>query len=153
MISMNLDNTIVTKIATSSLLLVGGLFLICNNLPVANASETYSYQTQWGSHGENDSQFSTIGGVVVNSLGNVYVVDVNNNRIQEFTSDGKFITKWGSYGKADGQFNLPTNIAVDASDNVYVTDQFNNRVEKFDANGKFITEVVINSFFPYGIHC
>ena len=95
----NLKDSISPKITISCLLLICALFLVCNYLPVANASETYSYLTQWGSYGQNDSQFNTIGGIATDSIGNVYVVDTNNNRIQKFTSDGKFITTWGSYGK------------------------------------------------------
>ncbi len=45
------------------------------------------------------------GGIAVDSLSNVYVVDQNNNRIQKFTGDGKFITKWGLKG-FDDKLNL-----------------------------------------------
>jgi len=63
---------------------------------------------------------------------NVYVADFCNERIQEFTSDGKFITKWGNPGTADGQLNSPTDVAIDPKTNsVYVTDRDNNRIQVF----------------------
>ena len=34
-------------------------------------------------------------GIAVDSSGNVYVADADNNRIQKFNSNGTFITKWG----------------------------------------------------------
>ena len=37
-------------------------------------------------------------GVATDSSGNVYVADIDNNRIQKFDSNGNFITKWGSNG-------------------------------------------------------
>ena len=77
-------------------------------------------------------------GIAVDSSGNVYVVDMDNNRVQKFDSNGKFITKWGSYGNGDGQFSYPAYIAVDTSGNVYVVDS--GRIQKFDSNGKFITK-------------
>ena len=74
-------------------------------------------------------------GVAVDSSGNVYVADVDNNRIQKFNSNGIFITKWGSNGTADWQFYYPNGVAVDSSGNVYVTDLGNNRIQKFNSNG------------------
>jgi len=96
--------------------------------------------TKWGSKGSGDGEFWVLGGVAVNSAGNVYVTDPGNKRIQKFDSNSKFITKWGSNGTGDGQFSVPNGIAVDPSGNVYVTDYNNNRVQKFDSNGKFITK-------------
>ena len=37
-------------------------------------------------------------GIATDSSGNVYVADMDNNRIQKFDSNGNFITKWGSHG-------------------------------------------------------
>jgi len=43
----------------------------------------------------------------VDSGGNVYVADTDNNQIQKFNASGEFITKWGSFGGDDGQFIYP----------------------------------------------
>jgi len=76
----------------------------------------------------------------VDGSGNVYVTDTGNNRIQKFTSAGRFLTKWGSAGTGDGQFQDPTDVMVDKAGNVYVVDSKNNRIQKFDANGNFISK-------------
>ena len=44
----------------------------------------------FGSLGSNYGQFSHPGGVAVDDEDNILVADYNNNRIQKFTSDGKF---------------------------------------------------------------
>ena len=75
----------------------------------------------------------------MDSAGNVYVADTNNNRIQKFTSTGTFITQWGGYGSEDGQFDSPGGVAVDSAGNVYVADWNNNRIQKFTSTGGFIT--------------
>jgi DNA-binding beta-propeller fold protein YncE len=77
-------------------------------------------------------------GITVDTDGNVYVADTNNNRIQKFDSDGNFLAKWGSLGTNDREFSLPEGIAVDADGNVYVADTNNNRIQKFDGMGNTI---------------
>ena len=99
---------------------------------------------QWGSQGTADGQFvmsglqgaDTTGFVALNSQGNVYVTE--NNRVQKFDGNGKFLTKWGTAGSGDGQFGLALAIAIDAQDNVYVVDINNNDIQKFDSNGTFL---------------
>ena len=104
------------------------------------AAETYQFVTKWGSFGSGDGQFNTPCDVAVDSLGNVYVAENQNNRIQKFSSTGTFISRWGSYGTGDGQFHFPTGIAVDSLGNVYVAENQNNRIQKFNSNGTFLTK-------------
>ncbi|HIN15655.1 MAG TPA: hypothetical protein EYM69_08515 [Dehalococcoidia bacterium] len=33
--------------------------------------------------------------IALDVAGNVYVTDVNNNRVQVFGADGRFLRKWG----------------------------------------------------------
>ena len=70
----------------------------------------------------------------------VYVAEQSNDRIQKFTSEGKFIKKWGKGGSGDGDFNLPRGIAIDSQGNVYVADSNNCCIQKFTSEGKFITK-------------
>jgi Uncharacterized conserved protein len=94
--------------------------------------------TKWGQHGSGIGQFANQIGVTVDRLGNVYVADTGNDRIQKFTNAGVFIRAWGSTGSGDGQFNSPIGVAVDPSGNVYVSDQGNHRIQKFGSSGNFI---------------
>ncbi len=92
----------------------------------------------WGTKGSESGQFLYPDHVAVSLKGYLYVADVNNNRIQKFTHDGKFVLSWGSQGSGDGQFKLPRGIAVDSDGNVYVADTGNSRIQKFDKKGKFL---------------
>src|SRR5207245_6856690 len=65
-----------------------------------------------GSPGSGNGQLDDPRGVVVDTKGNLYVVDSGNNRIQEFDSNGKLIRTWGSFGKGDGQFNSTIGITI-----------------------------------------
>jgi sugar lactone lactonase YvrE len=81
----------------------------------------------------NTARFNDPIGVAVDSLGNVYVADVNNDSIRMITSGSVVTTLGGSagiFGTADGvgtaaQFNDPIGLAVSSSGNVYVADTEN----------------------------
>jgi DNA-binding beta-propeller fold protein YncE len=69
--------------------------------------------------------------------GSVYVADIDNHRIQKFTSAGVFLTKWGTNGTGDGEFGpriddpMALGVAVAPDGSVYVADTENHRIQKF----------------------
>ncbi len=99
-----------------------------------------------GISGTNDgvgsnARFNFPAAVALDSAGNLYVADGNNDTIRKITPVG---TNWvvttiaglaGSYGSTDGagsaaQFNGPSGIAVDSATNIYVADTFNSTIRR-----------------------
>jgi alpha-tubulin suppressor-like RCC1 family protein len=103
-------------------------------------SEDYLYVLGWGSYGTGNGQFKGTWGLAVDTSGNVFVTDAENNRVQKFDSNGSYLTQWGSYGTANGQFQWPVAVAVDLSGNVFVVEYNGERVQKFDSDGTYITQ-------------
>src|SRR3972149_6699925 len=93
---------------------------------------------KFGTDGSGDGEFADPQGVAVDSTGNIYVADTDNDRIQKFNSNGNFILTFGTLGFGNGQFDGPQGVAVDSTGNIYIADTFNNRIQKFDSNGNFI---------------
>jgi tripartite motif-containing protein 71 len=92
------------------------------------------YLGELGAAGKGEGQFHLPWGLAVDALGDIYVADMGNNRIQEWDSRGKFLTAWGSFGAGKGQFKSPCGVAVDRSGNIYVADLGNHRIQKFLPN-------------------
>jgi tripartite motif-containing protein 71 len=114
------------------------LFLGLLSASITHAG-TYSYVTQWGSEGSSNGQFNAPVGIAVDSTGNVYVADKENNRIQKFDSNGKYITQWSSYYN-NWKLSDPTGVAVDSVGNIYIANQGNKSVVKMNSKGVFITQ-------------
>lgn len=115
------------------------VFLFAQNA-VAGVSLSFVYNSQFGTEGTGNGQFSALFDVNIDNSGNIYVTDANNSRVQKFSNTGVYISQFGSSGSGNGEFNSPFGVAFDSSNNVYVTDQYNHRVQIFDSNGTYISQ-------------
>jgi RHS repeat-associated protein len=117
-----------------------GTFVEAFGWGVLNGEEKLQVCTatcQIGKVGSGNGQFSDPSGIVI-SGGHVYVSDLNNGRIEEFSTAGEYIAKFGTTGSGAGELSLAHGIGVDASGNLYVADSGNNRVEEFTPAGVYI---------------
>jgi DNA-binding beta-propeller fold protein YncE len=84
--------------------------------------------------GSAPGQFSKPMGIAANSKDHIFVADTGNDRVQEFTPDGKFVRVIG-----DGELLTPMKVAFDKQDRLYVADSVRNRIAVFtpDASGEY----------------
>jgi DNA-binding beta-propeller fold protein YncE len=69
---------------------------------VVKFSRDGKYLLQWGTRGTGAGQFGLPHNVVVDTENRVYVTDRDNQRIQVFDSNGKFLTEWKDTGGVSG---------------------------------------------------
>ena len=90
---------------------------------------------EWGEFGREEGKFNKIWDIVIDSNDNIFVAELDNNRIQKFSEMGThdLIIEDGE------QFSLsnPHGLAIGLQDHIFVLDN-NDHVSIFDNNGNFI---------------
>ena len=103
-----------------------------------------------GCHGNKNGQFNHPMGLAFNNNKLLYVIDVDNYRVQVFQQDDTFAFSFGNKGRNPGEFQYPARIAIDPNNNnVLVTDIDANCIHVFTDRGQFIQ--TINSDSPWAI--
>ena len=77
------------------------------NTRVVKYSKDGKYLRAWGQPGTGPSEFDLVHSVAVDSKGQVYASDRENNRIQIFDENGKFLRMWTHLGATQNIFITP----------------------------------------------
>ena len=90
---------------------------------------------QLGWYGENPGELNKPGDVTFVNEDEILVIDVRNNRIQQFNvHSGNFINSFGRFGYGFGQFNSPRSVCMDCKGHIIVAD-YNHRVQVLTKDG------------------
>ena len=128
----------------SLLIMTGSAFAMGVVPPISSEAGSVSLEflKEYGFGGNADAQFYlpqdvavSVMGDISTGLGNIFVADTGNNRIERLDDGGTFINQFGLFGTDLGRFNTPTNLAIDFNLYMYVSDQENHRIQKFDIRG------------------
>ncbi|MFZ4796277.1 MAG: PKD domain-containing protein [Bacteroidia bacterium] len=97
--------------------------------------------------------------VAIDGLGNLFIADMNNNRIRKVNASTGIISTvagngtqgFGGDGAAATAANLyyPIGVAVDGSGNLYIADYNNHRIRKVNVSTGIITTVAGNGIYSY----
>ena len=101
----------------------------------------------FGSQGSRRGLLENMRGIAVDDYGDILVMDRDNDRIQKFTADGKFMTVVGKRGNKPLEFDKPRGVVIHPlNKKIYVTDLYNHRLQILNPDLTFF-----NSFGQYGI--
>ncbi|WP_020673725.1 NHL repeat-containing protein [Amycolatopsis nigrescens] len=93
------------------------------------------YAGEFGRTGRAPGRLDRPAGLAVDGRGLLWVADSGNNRVQQFTPDGRL--RWVLDA---GSLNEPQAVAVDGGGNVFVADTGHNRIVEFAWWGGFLRE-------------
>ena len=79
------------------------------------------------------------------------MADTENQRIQVFTAEGKFLRMFGRCGRGKGELDTPISIAVHDG-LLYVGEGRNGRVSVFTLEGQFVTSFRSKGLGPGQVH-
>ena len=105
---------------TDVAVLADGSFYVTDgyvNSRVVKFSADGKYQFEWGTKGTGPGEFRVPHGIAVDATGKVYIADRENDRIQVFTADGRFLAQW-----KDPAFGRPYGIRIGRDGLLYVAD-------------------------------
>ncbi len=90
------------------------------------------YVRHWGRKGTGDGEFNLVHDVAVDTRRRIYVADRNNERIQVFDENGKFLDKWTGIGSPWGIYFVPKESAI------YMCDGKYDRILKLNLEGQVL---------------
>jgi tripartite motif-containing protein 71 len=86
-----------------------------------------------------------IAGIALDGHGNLYLTEMDDDLIYEYTVTGQLVRQWGGTGSDPGQLTSPEKLAFDTEGNLYVTEYGgpswdgsmggNDRIQKFSPSG------------------
>lgn len=79
----------------------------------------------------------------LDSQENIYVLDFDQCRIQQYDREGKYVKTIGRKGQGPGEMENPSRIFIDSKDNIYISQMRQFKV--FRTDGGFIKSVVLRS--------
>lgn len=69
---------------------------------------------------------------------NLYVTDIQSNRVLKYDLNGKKLLEINSATAKDDTLNAPNAVTIDSDKNIYISDTGNQRLVVYDKTGKFI---------------
>jgi len=107
------------------------------------------------------AEFAYPSGIALDSFGNLYIADYNNNVIREVTPGGNVTTPYGSTVGTSGSnngvgngalFDTPNGVAADSLNNLYVADTGNNLIRMITASTGTVSTLASSGFSsPNGV--
>ncbi|GIW88421.1 MAG: ring finger protein HAC1 [Isosphaeraceae bacterium] len=92
-----------------------------------------------GVQGTGAGRFGYATDVVLDEDGCFYVAEYGeNDRIQVFDPEGRFLRQWGGHGFEPGRFLRPRALGFDRAGLLYVADAGNHRIQVFDREGRLV---------------
>ena len=103
------------------------------NAGTVNTTSSIAYKSTIGTSGTANGEFNSPCGIAIDSTGNIFVADTENNRIQEFNSSGNYVATYTPSSESNSF--TPFAISINSQDGYAVADQGNSVILIFSDTG------------------
>ena len=94
-----------------------------------------------GKEGRSGGQFKEPSAVIMDSNEHIFVAELDNPRVQKFTSRGKYLLKFGQKAFWGNQLHDPYGLALSPDDRLYITDWEKGRVYVYQKDGRHVNTI------------
>jgi hypothetical protein len=106
-------------------------------------------RTIGGLDAEENLSFYNPSDIVRDSLGNIYILDSGNNRVQKLNPEGKYLKTIGRKGQGPGEFQEAYSMDIDEKDDLFVLGS--GRIEVFSSGGRPLKTIKLSDFYTMRI--
>lgn len=105
------------------------------------AAPSPKFLLAWGKKGNQPGEFHSPIGLTINQADELFVTDVNNARVQKFSSDGKFLASFDLPHDSPPRISCQAaGIAIDGKGHLYISMMMKHKIGVFTDAGKLIRE-------------
>ena len=94
-----------------------------------------------GREGRSGGNFKEPSAVVMDSDEHIFVTELDNPRVQKFTSRGKYLQKFGQKAFWGSQLHDPYGLAISPDGHLYITDWEKGRIVVYQKDGRHISTI------------
>jgi DNA-binding beta-propeller fold protein YncE len=80
------------------------------NMRIVKYAPDGTYVKEWGNKGSAPGQLNGAHGLAMDSQGRLFVADRENNRVQIFDQEGRYVDAWPQFGTPSGLFITPDDV-------------------------------------------
>lgn len=99
-----------------------------------------------GDPNKDEYYFPKRASLTIDDVGNLYVLDSGNFRIQKYDSSGKYLLTIGRRGQGPGEFQYPSSLTVDSAGRLWVFDPSPRAFKVFTDEGEYEKQVDVKTF-------
>jgi len=96
---------------------------------------------EWGKKGTKAGEFHSPVHISISSRDEVFVADLNNSRVQQFTTEGQFVNQWDLPADQPPKRQcVAGGLTLDKNGNLYVSYMVQNKIQVYTPKGKLLRE-------------
>ena len=99
-----------------------------------------TFLMKFGGTGYDDGEFAVLGGIAVDSQGNIFTTDWSQNNVQKFDSKGTFLQQWDVPSCNAGGTSFPHKVVLDTQGRIYIPNAGGSCIQVFDDQGNLLKQ-------------